>query len=53
MVKKGYEHVDVTFSKNNELEMELYKYIIEKGVIVGSGKYLKQLIYEDMKKSQK
>ena len=31
MVKKGYERVDVTFSKLSDIEMQLYKYIEEKG----------------------
>lgn len=26
MVKKGYERVDVTFSKTSDIEMQLYKY---------------------------
>lgn len=53
MVKKGYERIDVTFSKLSELEMELYKYIEEKGELIGKGKYIKQLILEDMKKAHK
>lgn len=53
MVKKGYEHIDVTFSITNELEMELYKHMIKKGELIGNGKYIKQLIQEDMKKAQK
>ena len=33
MVKKGYERVDVTFSKTSDVEMKLYKYIEEKRTI--------------------
>lgn len=53
MVKKGYERVDVTFSKASDIEMQLYKYIEEKGQLIGKGKYIKQLILEDMKKAHR
>lgn len=53
MVKKGYERVDVTFSKTSDIEMQLYKYIEEKGQLIGKGKYIKQLILEDMKKAHR
>lgn len=53
MVKKGYERIDITFSKNSEIEMQLYKYIEAKGELIGKGKYIKQLILEDMKKANK
>lgn len=50
MVSDKYERVDVTFAKNSELEMKLYEHIKKQGVLVGYGKYVKQLILEDMRK---
>lgn len=51
MVKKEYERIDVTFSKKSELEMKIYNHAIKKGELIGSGKYIKQLIYDDMNKT--
>lgn len=48
MVKYGYERVDVTFSKNSDLEMELYKFVKEQGKLIGNGRYIKQLIQKEM-----
>ena len=48
LVKYGYERVDVTFSKNSDLEMELYKFVKEQGKLIGNGRYIKQLIQKEM-----
>jgi hypothetical protein len=44
----NYERAEATFSKTNELEMELYNHLQEMSKVIGKGSYLKQLIYEDM-----
>ena len=50
MVKKNsYERVEITFSKNNEIEMEILEYLNQKSKLLGKGKYIKSLIYKDMK----
>ncbi|MEY8001632.1 hypothetical protein AB8U03_15790 [Clostridium sp. Mt-5] len=52
--KKGnYERVELTFSKDNKIEMDIYKFILEKSNLIGKGKYVKNLIYEEMKKATK
>lgn len=47
-----YERVEVTFSKNNEVENDLFKYLEKKARIIGKGTYLKQLLYEHMLKDE-
>lgn len=49
MSKRDYERIDVTFSKTNDIEMEIYKYLIDKSKFLGKGKYIKNLIYKEMK----
>lgn len=44
----NYERVEVTFSKSDETDKELFKYLEEKAKIIGKGTYLKQLLYEKM-----
>lgn len=44
----NYERAEATFSKTNELEMEIWKHLIEMSKIIGKGSYIKQLVYEDM-----
>lgn len=41
MKNSNYERVEVTFSKNNEVEKDLFKYLEEKARIIGKGTYLK------------
>ena len=53
LVKKEYERIDCTFSKNSELEMKLYNHAKEQGKLIGKGKYIKQLILNDMNKTSK
>lgn len=48
MTKKEYERVDVTFSKKNEIEIELYKYIEENAGILGKAKFIKQVLLDKM-----
>lgn len=49
--KDNYERIEITFAKDNQLEMDVYKYILEKSKMLGKGKYVKNLIYKDMKKA--
>lgn len=49
--KDSYERVEVTFSKENNFEMDIYKFLLNKSKVIGKGKYVKNLVYEDMKKS--
>lgn len=54
MKKAGnYERIELTFSKDNKLEMDIYKFIIEQSKLIGKGKYVKNIIYEEMKKATK
>lgn len=50
--KKNYERVEITFNSNNEEEMEIYKYILEKSKGLGKAKWLKNLIRKDMNKAR-
>lgn len=56
MVKKvgeyKYEKAEVTFNIKDELDMELYDFLIENCKVIGKSNYLKQLIYEKMLKSK-
>jgi len=54
MVKKSdnYERAEVTFSKNNELEIEIFQHLVGMSKVIGKGTYLKQLLYEDMLKKK-
>jgi hypothetical protein len=45
-----YDRAEVTFSKINELDQELYFYLQKVSKVIGKGTYLKQLLYEDMLK---
>lgn len=51
--KDNYERIELTFSKDNELEMDIYKFILKQSKLIGKGKYVKNLIYEEMKKATK
>lgn len=51
--KVDYERIELTFAKDNDLEMEIYKYIKNKSKLLGKGKYIKNLIYGEMKKADK
>lgn len=42
-----YERVEVTFSKESKLEMDLYEYLLKESELVGKGKYIKLLIQKD------
>lgn len=48
--KDNYERIEMTFSKDNKLEMDVYKFILEQSKMIGKGRYIKNLIYENMKK---
>lgn len=56
MVKKvgeyKYEKAEVTFNIKDELDMELYDFLMENCKVIGKSNYLKQLIYEKMLKSK-
>lgn len=51
--KNNYERIEVTFSKDNQLEMDIYKFVLEQSKLIGKGKYVKNLIYNEMKKATK
>ncbi len=51
--KNNYERIELTFSKDNQIEMDLYKFILEHSKVIGKGKYIKNIIYEIMKKATK
>ena len=42
----------ISVNFREEKDEELYKYLMEKGKIIGYSNYLKQLLYEDMKKDK-
>ena len=52
VVKKGYERIDITFSINNEKEMELLKWIEGKCGILNKSTLIKQMLYEIMIKDK-
>lgn len=47
--KDNYERIEITFSKDNKLEMDVYKFILEQSKMIGKGRYVKNIIYENMK----
>jgi hypothetical protein len=47
-----YEKAEVTFNVKDELDMELYNFLMENSKVIGKSNYLKQLIYEKMLKSK-
>lgn len=50
--KEQYERLEVTFSKDNDKEMELYDFAMKESKLFGKGKYIKMLILEDFKKKK-
>lgn len=50
--KDNYERIEITFSKENQIEMDLYNFILEQSKVLGKGKYVKNLIYDVMKKAK-
>lgn len=52
MVKKGYERIDVTFSNNNQKELELLEWIEEKSGVLSKSTLIKHLLYELMLKDK-
>jgi len=54
LVKRNdnYERAETTFSKTNELEMDIFKHLMEMAKVIGKGSYIKQLLYEDMLKKR-
>lgn len=49
--KDNYERIEITFAKDNQIEMDVYKFILEQSGMIGKGRYVKNLIYEEMKKA--
>lgn len=49
---KNYEKIDLAFSKANEKEMELYKWIENKSGILNKSTLIKQMLYEAMIKDK-
>lgn len=50
--KYHYEKAEVTFNTNDELDIEIYNFLLEHSKIIGKSNYLKQLVYEKMLKSR-
>lgn len=48
-----YKRINLTFSTDNEEEMELYNYINSQSKLLGKAKYIKQLILMDKKAHEK
>ena len=51
--KDNYERIEMTFAKDNQIEMDVYKFILEQSGMIGKGRYVKNLIYEEMKELQR
>ena len=51
--KENYERIEITFSKLNETEIEVYNFILEQSKMLGKGKYIKNILYEHMKAAEK
>jgi len=49
--KDNYERIELTFSKENEIEMDVYRFILEQSKMIGKSRYVKNLIYEATKKA--
>ena len=49
--KDNYERIELTFSKENEIEMDVYRFILEQSKMIGKSRYVKNLIYEATKKT--
>lgn len=56
MVKKvgkyEYERAEATFNKENDLDMQLYRFLLERSKVIGKSNYLKQILYEEMLRSR-
>ncbi|WP_155715440.1 hypothetical protein [Clostridium beijerinckii] len=50
--KYEYEKAETTFNINDELDMEIYKFLLENSKVIGKSNYIKQLLYEKMLKSK-
>lgn len=48
MADKKQDKIGLSFSKDKELEQDLYKWLIGKGQILGVSSYIKQVLYEKM-----
>ena len=51
-MERKYEKIDLAFSKNNEKEMDLYKWIENKSGILNKSTLVKQILYEAMIKDK-
>lgn len=50
--KYKYEKAEATFNIEDELDMEIYSFLLENSKVIGKSSYLKQLVYEKMLKSR-
>ena len=46
-MRANYSKAEVSFNKNDELDMHLEAFVLEKSIIIGKSNYLKTLIYQD------
>ena len=47
-----YEKAETTFNVNDELDMQIFKFLLENSKVIGKSSYIKQLLYEKMIKSK-
>lgn len=47
-----YEKAEVTFNVKDELDMQIYKFLVDNSKVIGKSNYLKQILYEKMIKSK-
>lgn len=52
MADKKQDKIGLSFSKDKEIEQDLYKWLLEKGKIIGVSSYIKQILYEKYQQEQ-
>lgn len=52
MVDKKQDKISVSFSKEKELEQNLYKWLLKKGELIGVSTAIKQILYEKFQQEQ-
>lgn len=50
--KYSYEKAEVTFNIEDQLDMQIYNFLVDNSKVIGKSNYLKQLVYEKMLKSK-
>lgn len=52
MADKKQDKISVSFSKEKELEQNLYKWLLKKGELIGVSTTIKQILYDRYKQEQ-